>query len=77
MLPIKDNQAPPHNVRLKPLFKNTGEKEEEKAMRVSEAHSSERTKGQQNKRGGVDVLPDMDSTTAMFQFEMSALNAIA
>ena len=48
-----------------------------KATGVSEETSSERSKGQQNKRGGVDVLPYMVVTAAVFQFEMSALNLIA
>ena len=45
-----------------------------KAMGVSEENSSERTKGQQNKRGGVDVLYRMFATAAVFHLEMSALN---
>ena len=48
-----------------------------KAMGVSEENSSERSKGQQNKRGGVDVLPSMVVTAAVFHLEMSALNAEA
>ena len=48
-----------------------------KAMGVSGQNSSERTKGQQNKRGGVDVLFFMLVTAAVFQLEMSALNAEA
>ena len=45
-----------------------------KAMGVSGENSSEGTKGQQNKRGGVDVLPSMSVTAAVFHLEMSALN---
>ena len=48
--PVKDNQAPPHNVRLKPLLEKTRKKEEEKAKGVSGQNSSERTKGQQKKK---------------------------
>ena len=48
-----------------------------KAMGVSEENSSERSKGQQNKRGGVDVLFCMVVTAAVFHLEMSALNATA
>ena len=36
-----------------------------------------RSKGQQNKRGGVDVLYRMSVTAAVFHLEMSALNAEA
>ena len=46
-------------------------------MGVSVENSSERTKGQQNKRGGVDVLYFMSFTAAVFHLEMSALNARA
>ena len=46
-----------------------------KAMGVSEENSSDRSKGQQNKRGGVDVLDCMDVTFAVFHLEMSLLNA--
>ena len=46
-------------------------------MGVSEENSSERSKGQQNKRGGVDVLECMFVTAAVFHLEMSALNALA
>ena len=48
-----------------------------KAMGVSGENSSDRSKGQQNKRGGADVLPDMSVTAAVFQLEMPALNATA
>ena len=41
-------------------------------------NSSERSnKGQQNKRGGVNVLDSMVVTAAVFHLEMSALNAAA
>ena len=43
-------------------------------MRVSGENSSERSKGQQNKRGGVDVLRSMVVTAVVFHLEMSALN---
>ena len=46
-----------------------------KAIGVSGESSSERSKGQQNKRGGVDVLCCMFVTAAVFHLEMSALNA--
>ena len=46
-------------------------------MGVSEENSSERSKGQQNKRGGVDVLYFIFVTAAVFHLEMSALNADA
>ena len=48
-----------------------------KAMGVSGENSSKEARGQQNKRGGVDVLPDMSVTAAVFHLEMSALNAEA
>ena len=48
-----------------------------KAMGVSGENSNERTKGQQNKRGGVDVLYRMSVTAAVFHLEMSALNTEA
>ena len=48
-----------------------------KAMGVSGEKSSEGSKGQQNKRGGVDVLSCMVVTAAVFHLEMSALNAEA
>ena len=48
-----------------------------KAMGVSEENSSERSKGQQNKRGGMDVLSSMLVTAAVFHLERSALNANA
>jgi hypothetical protein len=44
---------------------------------VSGPNPSERSKGQQKKEGGVDVLPYMPATAAVFHFEMSALNACA
>jgi hypothetical protein len=44
---------------------------------VSGQNSSERSKGQQKQEGAVDVLDPMLVTAAVFQFEMSALNARA
>ena len=41
---------------------------------MSEEKSSERSKGQQKKRGGVDVLYAMSVTAAVFHVERSALN---
>ena len=46
-------------------------------MGVSGEFKCERTKGQQNKRGGVDVLSYMFVTAAVSHLEMSALNADA
>ena len=43
-------------------------------MGVSVENSSERSKGQQNERGGVDELFCMFVTAAVFHLEMSALN---
>jgi len=43
-------------------------------MGVSGQNSSERSKGQQKKEGGVDVLLSMVHTFAVFHLEMSALN---
>ena len=48
-----------------------------KAIGVSGENSSGRSKGQQNKRGGVDVLCCMVVTAAVFHLERSALNADA
>ena len=45
-----------------------------KAMGVSEENSSGRSKGQQNNRGGVNVLKYMVVTAAVFHLERSALN---
>ena len=68
------DHCPPHNVRLKPLLKKTGKKEEEKETGVSGQNSSERTKEQQKQEGGVDVLDRMSVTAAVFHLERSALN---
>ena len=46
-------------------------------MGVSGQNSSGRSKTQQKQEGGVDVLPDMVVTAAVFHLEMSALNAEA
>ena len=46
-------------------------------MGVSGENSSDRSKEQQNKRGGVDVLANMVVTAAVSHLEMSALNAEA
>ena len=46
-------------------------------MGVSRQNSSERTKGQQKQRDGVDVLYSMVVTAAVFQLERFALKAEA
>ena len=55
------------------LKKENRENVKIKAMGVSGENSNERSKGQQNKRGGVDVLLSMFVTFAVFHLEMSAL----
>ena len=62
-----------HNPKINKIEKTS----KKKATGGSGQNSSERTKGQHKRKGGVDVLDSMFVTAAVFHFEMSALNALA